>query len=107
MQVMPNLSPEFQAALDTFLSRCQEIIDTNHIGFSHITRPVLSVEPGRRYIRIVKTDSQRSAYAFIDMRDGSVLLPESWKTPAKHARGNIFDADPGKNMTPYGPPYLR
>jgi hypothetical protein len=37
-----------------------------------------------------------------------VLKPAGWKTPAKHARGNIFDDRNGlKHMGMYGPAYLR
>jgi hypothetical protein len=38
---------------------------------------------------------------------GDVLKAASYKKPAKHARGNIFDDDNGlKNVGPYGPAYL-
>jgi hypothetical protein len=50
----------------------------------------------------------RSAWAFVDKTTGDVLKAASWKKPAKHARGNIFDEWNGlKSVGPYGPAYLR
>ena len=49
-----------------------------------------------------------SAWAFIDRSTGDVLKPATYKAPAKHARGNIFDPQNGmSSMGPYGPAYLR
>ena len=65
--------------------------------------------PGKRYVRIMKSHgSSRSAYAFVDTQTGDILLPASWKAPAKHARGNIFAADLGLSCCgPYGVSYLK
>jgi hypothetical protein len=42
------------------------------------------------------------------MLNGDVLKAASWRAPAKHARGNIFDEYDGlRNMNEYGPAYLR
>jgi hypothetical protein len=69
---------------------------------------------GRRYIRIDRIDldhnrtSSRSVHVFIDKKTGDILKAAGYKAPAKHARGNIFDASNGMSeMTPYGANYLR
>jgi hypothetical protein len=70
---------------------------------------VLSAEIGRKYIRIISTSGgSRSAYCFIDMK-GNILKAASWKAPAKHSRGSVFDADYswGKALGRYGAAYLR
>ena len=69
----------------------------------------LSMEQGPRYSRVVRTSgAQRSAHCFIDRTTGDVLKTASWKTPAKHARGNILREDKGLTcMGPYGAAYLR
>ncbi len=60
---------------------------------------------GTRYIRIWRGNS---AHAFIDRTTGDVLKPATWKAPAKHARGNIFDNQNGMgSMGPYGPAYIK
>lgn len=78
-------------------------------NFPNLEPADFSLEPGKKYIRVVVgKHGQRSAFAFIDMTNGDVLKPASWKTPAKWARGNVTDTYNGmKQMTPYGPEYLR
>lgn len=67
--------------------------------------PKITVRDGNRYIRIFRDNS---CYAFIDKTNGDVLMPASYKKPAKHARGNIFNADNGLDCTgPYGIAYLK
>jgi len=67
---------------------------------------------GKRYIKVCtgieETSKVGSSYCFIDKTNGNVLKPASWSSPAKHARGNIFDADNGLDCCgPYGVTYLR
>ena len=58
-----------------------------------------------------------SVYAWVALADfetkelgkvktGDIHKAESWKKPAKHARGSVFAADFGKCLTPYGIVYL-
>lgn len=100
-----------QTALKNFVEKAQGMIDKymqDHFALN--PRKVLTVDPGRRYARIVVQSegcNDRSVYCFVDLTNGNVLKSESWKKPAKHARGNIFDADPIKNIGPYGANYLR
>lgn len=47
---------------------------------------------GTKYAKIVTVHPKSvggSAYCFIDLTNGNILKAASWKTPAKHARGNI------------------
>lgn len=82
-------------------------------------------EGGEKFLRVMSTETKdgkevrASIYCFIALVDseskalgkvkkGDVLKPASWKTPAKHARGNIFDAHNGlAACNSYGPAYLR
>jgi hypothetical protein len=71
---------------------------------------------GTRYFNIQKQEvcgsidkpvKRNSAWAFIDLTNGDILKPESWKKPAKHARGNVFAEDYGMSCVgPYGPAYM-
>ena len=64
-----------------------------------------STKAGRRYIRIFRGNS---VHAFVDMTNGDVLKPASWKAPARHPRGNIFDENNGLgSMGELGPAYLK
>ena len=103
--------PRFEAALTAWLAGAQAKIDDHYrTRFPTLETPALTLERGRRYIRVVRatpTGSERSVFAFIDA-DGDVLKAESWKKPALHARGNIFDPSGGlAGVGPYGPAYLR
>lgn len=98
----------FEKHFQTWLEGSQAICDENHQErFPMLTRPVLTVKKGRRYIKIIRSDPHSSVHAFVD-KNGDILKPASWKAPAKHARGNIFDDENGlASMGEYGPAYLR
>ena len=97
----------FNEAFDKWLASCQSIIDQHYAGnYPNMTVPKLEVQPGRKYIKVTKSDG--GVYAFIDGNNGDILKPASWKAPAKHPRGNIFDSSGGMAcMSNYGPAYLR
>lgn len=84
----------------------------------------LELDDGRLFIRVWKQGhgilgGSRSAFAFIAKQDGQskamgtykrgdIFKPATWKAPAKHARGNLFDAHQGLEFVgPYGMAYLR
>jgi hypothetical protein len=59
-----------------------------------------------------------SVYCFVALQDnttkalghvvaGDIHKAATYKAPAKHARGNVFDEDFAKHLTPYGAEYLR
>ena len=104
---------DFDTALTTFVAGCQTICDEYHerMGFKPFMRSVLSIERGRRYVRVVRADANggsRSVHCFVDTTNGNVLKAASWKAPAKHARGNIYNEDNGLGcMGEYGAAYLR
>ena len=90
--------------LDEFLPMAQVAVDASYDQFTHgkgHNGPILSIEKGRRYARIVANDSHkngtsRSVWGFIDMTNGDLLKAAGWKAPAKNfARGNILNADRG------------
>ena len=101
----------FDTRLQEWLEANQQIINDHYAkNFPILTVPKLSLERGKRYVRIVRSEgtNSRSVHAFVDTTNGDVLKPASWKAPAKHARGNIFDESKGlKHMSSYGPAYLK
>jgi len=78
MMTNTNNTPEnFAAALATWIVKAQAIVDAGYQGCPNLT-PTLEAMKGRRYVRIVRADeAQRSAYCFIDTRNGDVLKPAS------------------------------
>jgi hypothetical protein len=67
---------------------------------------------GKRYARIVRQmrgdSNSRSAYGFVELATGDIFKPATWKAPAKHKRGNIFDESGGLDCCgPYSVAYLK
>tara|TARA_R100001463_G_scaffold107473_1_gene162054 strand:+ start:708 stop:1121 length:414 start_codon:yes stop_codon:yes gene_type:complete len=50
------------------------------------------IESGRKYLKIVMVNNQRSVHAFIDKKTGEVYKAAGWKSPAKHVRGQLLDS---------------
>lgn len=98
-----NVTPKSPAFISWFVGAKQKAESTRNI--------FLTYKDGIRYIKIIenhKGPSGMSVFAFIDKTNGDVLKPATWKTPAKHSRGNIFDGHYGlKHVDAYGPAYLR
>lgn len=98
------MTTEFDTKLNSFVAGCQDLI--NKAYTSGINVPQLKAQHGPKYVKVVRADT--SVYCFINKLTGDVLKPASWSAPAKHARGNIFDASNGlKFMTAFGPAYLK
>lgn len=70
----------------------------------------LTYSKGPKYVKI---NREGSVWGFVAMKDdpkkgekvGDLLKPATWRAPAKHPRGNIFDGTAKYNV--YGPDYLR
>jgi len=94
----------FNTAVAEWMKIATQRVEDNAKQYKHIaTPPHLSIEKGKRYWKIVIKDSQTSVFAFIDTQNGNVYKAASWRAPAKHARGNIFDFDRGARwIGPYG-----
>lgn len=96
------------AALHDFVNGCQDLINAHYKDTPEIPR--LSIDKGGvKFARIVKERlGARSVYCFVDLTNGDILKSASWKAPAPHARGNIYDEHKGlARMTVYGPEYLK
>lgn len=100
-----NDTPEFVSFLNGTIKIYN---DTMTERFKSLTPDTFEVNMGRRYIGIFKVGTQRSIHVFVDRTNGDVLKPATWRAPAKHARGNIFDPANGLGMMKWtGPEYLR
>lgn len=124
----PTNTADFDTQLASWIAGAQKIVDDHWIRakLTYALSPVLKFRKGGRFVIVTRCDRNLqgvvnetgSAHAFIDMNGGmiekvphkigDVLKPSSWKKPAIHARGNIFDAKNGLgSMGEYGPAYLR
>jgi hypothetical protein len=97
---------DFDSAFASFFEGCQRITADHYAKhYPNLSPGVWRLDPLQKRIRIVLNDA---SHCFVDRATGDVLKPANWGTPAKHARGNIFDKANGLgSMGPYGPAYLR
>jgi len=103
----------FDEAMDTLLVKIQE--DYNKWGSrSNIDKKMdLSLKPGRKFIKVVHNNSVWGFVAKVDgvhkgvpMLKGDILKAATWRAPAKHSRGSIFDSEMHKSFSWTGPNYL-
>lgn len=111
-----NTSKDINKAVIMLVKGNQKKIDADFKkNYSNLKPPILKIQKGKRYIKIIRVDqsgSSKSVHAFVDAKEGptfgDILKPASWKAPAKHARGNVFDGSWGVNSVGvFGPAYLR
>ena len=109
--------------IEEWLANCQKMINEHYDKcFKNLTPSILKLDGGKKFLRVVTENigtMGKSAFAFIAVEDGNtktlgaykkgdILKPATYKAPAKHARGNLFDNSNGMSMmSPYGPVYLK
>lgn len=112
---------DFPTALTVFVAKCQSISDAYmEQQCPNLPKSVIGVpNDGKAFVRVVRTDRGQggSAHCFVAIQDGSnrklgawksgdVFKADGWASPARGARGNIFDANSGcGRMGVYGPAY--
>lgn len=63
----------------------------NAMNYKH-TDMIYSVEPGRKYNRIVEENKKwggRSVHAFVERATGKLIKSATWKTPQKTSTGEL------------------
>lgn len=93
-----DTNDEFCTKLNNFIFASQQKLDTYYYrDLPTLDVPRLKIVGGLKYIKIalIRDDDSRRVWAFVKRDNGDVLMPASWKAPAKHARGNIFADDNG------------
>jgi|TARA_R110000824_G_scaffold229521_1_gene417180 hypothetical protein len=106
---------QLREEIEEFATRVQEVINKHFKErFPNLTPSTISVKFGRKYAKIIRESStgargttQKCVYGFVDAHTGDIYKAASWRAPAKHVRGSIFDHDGGMHATtPYGIKYL-
>lgn len=97
-----SMNDELLKAINEWMKRCEAI--SIHYKLQ------ISQGKSKKYIKIEHTDKeyggQVSVYAFIEIATGDVFLPASWRVPAKHPRGNIYQVG-NEGAGKWGINYLR
>jgi hypothetical protein len=101
----------FDEAMDNLFVKIQE--DYAKLNMTHRTSLDLSLKPGRKFIKVVEGTRVWGFIAKVDgvhkgvpMLKGDILKAATWRAPAKHSRGSIFDAEMHKSFSWTGPNYL-
>ena len=82
---------DIDQAIAQFVDQKQKALRAYYASFGSFTTPVLSVESGRRYARIVKTvGASRDALYFVDMATGKVHEAKSYRSPKPWSCANVF-----------------
>jgi hypothetical protein len=111
----PNTQPkqDFDQAMDAFLKYVRDMIKEHYKKeLPTFAPPEIGVDKGPKYLKVWKaSDSKtlptKSVYCFVDKTNGDILKAASWKAPAKHARGNIYEPAKGYGIGQYGANYLK
>ena len=103
----------FDDAMDNLLGKIQENYDERYMGSSVEKKLELSLKPGRKFIKVVEGTRVWGFIAKVDgvhkgvpMLKGDILKAATWRAPAKHSRGSIFDKEMHKSFSWTGPNYL-
>ena len=100
----------FDEAMDSLLLNIQVAYD----NWSNNGKTLdLSLKPGRKFIKVVEGTRVWGFVAKVDgthkgvpMLKGDILKAATWRAPAKHSRGSIFDSEMHKSFSWTGPNYL-
>ena len=65
-------------------------------NFPTLDIPRCEVKKGRRFAKIVRGGS---VYAFVEIETGDIYMAASYKTPAKHIRGSLYDQSGGMDCS--------
>jgi hypothetical protein len=103
---------DFDDAMTNLLNKIQE--SYSGWGGNRMDRTLdLSLKKGRKFIKVVHDNSVLGFVALVDgehkgapMKRGDILKAATWRAPAKHSRGSIFDAEMHKSFSWTGPNYL-
>ncbi len=94
----------FAEKFDSFVVGCNKIKADYNSSKSYQAEHAITVNKGRKYMKLV--EARGGGYCFVNRENGDVLKAASWASPAKGARGNIFDGANGlARMGPCGAAY--
>jgi len=110
----------FDEAMNSLLNKIQENYDNwgggrNHPAHAGVGQKKLdlSLKVGRKFIKVVEGTRVWGFVAKVDgvhlgvpMLKGDILKAASWRAPAKHSRGSIFDKEMHESFSWTGPNYL-
>jgi hypothetical protein len=79
---------EVEVLVQEYVTALETMLESHYAErFSLLTPPTVSVEYGKKFARIVFSDSQRMVHSFVDTTTGNVLKAAGWTAPQKDKGG--------------------
>lgn len=106
---MTTANEQFETALASFLQKLELYkSDEKKRTAPSLNPDTLEVKRGSKYIRVFFNNGTQSfCYCFVEIETGKLYRPATYKAPAKHARGSIYNENQLEGCTPYGMAYLK
>lgn len=121
------MSQNLDEAVDSFVTYCNEMQKDHWAksGFKHERPSTFQVNRGNKWIKLILvrnyndgTSQPTSVFAFIAaasfqnknfgmVNEGDIHKPADYRSPAKHARGSVFQEGYNNCVSPYGIAYLK
>lgn len=96
----------FTKALAEYMDNVQDHIVKHFekMEFTFDPDQVILEPKGRRYkkVSLERHGGGKSVHSFVEVETGDIFKPASWKAPAKHKRGNIYENRGEEALTPIG-----
>ena len=103
----------FNDALDNLLLQIQVSYDNWGGNGGNGKTLDLKINNGRKFLKVIEGNRVWGFVANVDgihkgvpMLKGDILKAATWRAPAKHSRGSIFDKEMHKSFSWTGPNYL-
>jgi len=104
-------TPKVETRMRGFVEKVQEETRKHYTEkYAILPIPVISVKTGSKFYAVWSYNgTQNSIYCFVDKSNGDIYKAATWRAPAKHVRGSIFDKNFSwdKGVTLYGGAYLK
>jgi hypothetical protein len=97
----------FDLQFGIFILKLQALITRHYADSSPVLQAQQKIVVDHGQVRARVRHAQCGVYCFVDYATGNILKAADYRAPAKHPRGNIFNANPLQGCGVYGPAYLR
>ena len=94
-------------AMDSFLTKVtNNTIEYFNERYDNLPKPEYVINKGRRFDKVIRVDSSKSVYCFIEKETGNIYKAAGWRAPYLNGnnpiRGNIYDTHSYQNADPHG-----
>ena len=104
------MTEKFESALEGFRAAVDETVRAHFAsnGYTFATPGTIVKRGGKRYAKLASIETrgdetvERGVHSFVEIATGLIFKPASYKAPAKHARGSIYENNGRDSLTDMG-----